>query len=91
PWMKKFGKVSTAFASGWMQIRGNRRRRGIDRGFVVSDHADWNGLLDAIAATGAERIGVTHGFSETLVRYLKERGMDAFPIRTEYEPEGEDA
>ena len=61
PWIKKFGPVSLAMASGWMQIRGLRRRKGLDRGFVLSDHADWNGLNEAIMATGAERIWLTHG------------------------------
>ncbi len=47
--MKRFGDYSDAFASGWMQLRGARRRRGVDRGFVLSDHADWPGLMSAIA------------------------------------------
>jgi putative mRNA 3-end processing factor len=61
PWMKRFGDYSDAFASGWMLLRGARRRRGVDRGFVLSDHADWPGLMQAITATQAERIIVTHG------------------------------
>ena len=56
PWLKRFGDYSDALASGWMQVRGNRRRRGLDRGFALSDHADWPGLIAAIEATGAERI-----------------------------------
>jgi putative mRNA 3-end processing factor len=86
-WLRKFGPSSLAFASGWMQIRGARRRRAVDRGFVLSDHADWEGLLSAIRATGAQRIGVTHGYSSTLVRYLTEQGMDAFVLPTHYEGE----
>ncbi|MGL5094595.1 MAG: ligase-associated DNA damage response exonuclease, partial [Planctomycetia bacterium] len=66
PWARKFGPASTAFASGWMQIRGSRRRRAVDRGFVLSDHADWPGLLTAIHETGAEKILVTHGYVATL-------------------------
>ncbi len=90
-WLKKFGKHSDAFASGWMQIRGTRRRRSIDRGFVLSDHADWPGLLSAIEATGAYRVGVTHGAVTPLVRFLKEeRSLDAFPISTRYEGEVEE-
>jgi putative mRNA 3-end processing factor len=81
PWMKRFGKASTGFASGWMQIRGNRRRRGYDRGFVVSDHADWPGLLRSIEDSGARRIYVTHGDGETLIRYLREQGRDALALR----------
>jgi putative mRNA 3-end processing factor len=85
PWMNRFGAdASVAFASGWMQVRGQRRRRGVDRGFVVSDHADWPGLLGAIEATGAEHIRVTHGSVPVLVRWLCERGLDAQAFQTEY-------
>jgi putative mRNA 3-end processing factor len=68
--------AALAFASGWMQVRGARRRPG-QRGFVLSDHADWPGLLSAVAQTGAERVIVTHGFEEPLVRWLREQGLDA--------------
>jgi putative mRNA 3-end processing factor len=85
PWMRRFGAdAQLAFASGWMQVRGNRRRGGYDRGFVLSDHADWPGLLQAIAATGAQRVIVTHGSSGTMVRYLAERGLQAESFETEY-------
>lgn len=84
PWMKRFGNYSDAFASGWMQIRGTRRRRGVDRGFVMSDHADWPGLQKAIFATGAERVFVTHGQVNVLVRWLRERGLDAQAFKTHY-------
>ena len=67
-----------------MQLRGNRRRRGLDRGFVLSDHADWPGLLAAIEATGAERIFATHGSVGPLTRYLQERGLDARVMATAY-------
>ncbi|MCX7789999.1 MAG: ligase-associated DNA damage response exonuclease [Chloroflexaceae bacterium] len=86
-WTRRFGEVSTAFASGWMRIRGARRRRAVDRGFVLSDHADWPGLLAAIAATGAERVWVTHGYSAVLARWLTEQGLDACPITTRFEGE----
>ncbi len=96
PWVKRFGDYSDAFVSGWMQIRGNRRRRGVDRGFVLSDHADWPGLLDVIRATGASRILITHGGSDALARYLGEKGFEASALATEYgnewpEPETVDA
>ena len=84
PWLKRFGDFSDAFASGWMQLRGTRRRRGLDRGFVLSDHADWPGLLEAVAATGAPRVIVTHGYVDPLVRYFAEQGLDAGAFRTEY-------
>ena len=80
PWMKRFAKASTGFASGWMQIRGNRRRRGYDRGFVASDHADWPGLLQSVADSGASRIYVTHGEGDALIRHLCELGHDARPL-----------
>ncbi|MCU1732109.1 MULTISPECIES: ligase-associated DNA damage response exonuclease [unclassified Pseudomonas] len=83
-WMRRFGDYSDAFASGWMRLRGTRRRRGVDRGFVLSDHADWPGLLWAIAETGAQRVMVTHGSVGVLVRYLSEQGLDARPFVTEY-------
>jgi putative mRNA 3-end processing factor len=81
PWMKRFAKASTGFASGWMRIRGNRRRRGYDRGFVVSDHADWPGLLRSVEDSQASRIYVTHGDGDTLIRHLRELGHDARPLR----------
>ena len=84
PWMKRFGDYSDAFASGWMQVRGTRRRRGVDRGFALSDHADWNGLQKAILATGAEKVFVTHGSVDVMVRWLGERGLDARSFKTEY-------
>jgi putative mRNA 3-end processing factor len=84
PWLKRFGDYSDALASGWMQVRGNRRRRGLDRGFALSDHADWPGLIGTIEATGAERILVTHGYMEALTRYLREKGRDARALTTAY-------
>jgi putative mRNA 3-end processing factor len=84
PWLRRFGDYADAFASGWMQIRGIRRRRSIDRGFALSDHADWPGLLEAIGATGAERVFVTHGYSDPLVRWLRERGRDAQRFETRF-------
>jgi putative mRNA 3-end processing factor len=87
PWLRKFGATSKAFASGWMQIRGARRRRALDRGFVLSDHADWNGLLETIRATGAERVWATHGYTTTLVKWLRENGRDAEALTTQFEGE----
>ena len=85
PWMRKFGAMSTGLASGWMRLRGPRRRRNFDRGFVLSDHADWDGLLEAIDATGAERVLVTHGYVDALARYLREvRSLDAAPLSTPF-------
>ncbi len=90
-WARRFGDFSDAFASGWMLLRGARRRRGVDRGFVLSDHADWPGLMSAIKATGAERIVVTHGSIPIMVRWLCQNGYDAKGFDTEYgDDEAED-
>ncbi len=86
-WLRRFGDVSVGFASGWMAIRGRRRQRGADRGFVLSDHVDWPGLLDVIRSTGCRRVLATHGYTEALCRWLNERGLDAEPLRTRYEGE----
>jgi putative mRNA 3-end processing factor len=86
-WSRKFGKSSDAFASGWMRVRGARRRRSLDRGFVMSDHADWQGLTETIAATGAERVLVTHGYTPPLVRYLTDLGIDAHALETAFSGE----
>jgi putative mRNA 3-end processing factor len=83
-WMKQLGECSTALASGWMRIRGTRRRRGVDRGFVLSDHADWPGLMDTIHATGAEEVCVTHGYIDPVVRLLREKGIDAKPLEARF-------
>lgn len=83
-WLRRFGPQSTGFASGWMMVRGARRQRAIDRGFVLSDHADWPELLTAIKSAEADTVYVTHGFSEEVVRYLKETGTDAEELKTKF-------
>jgi putative mRNA 3-end processing factor len=88
-WSRRLGAYSDAFASGWMQLRGRRRRQGVDRGFVLSDHADWPGLQRAIAATGAARVIVTHGYEAVMVRWLQQQGLEAGSFRTEYAGEGD--
>ena len=84
PWMRRFGEHRTGFCSGWMRVRGDRRRRGYDRGFVLSDHADWPSLLRTFEDTGARRILLTHGYTDAMCRFLQERGVDAAALRTEY-------
>jgi putative mRNA 3-end processing factor len=84
PWARRFGPPATGYASGWMQMRGVRRRRATDRGFVISDHADWDGLLGAIRETGAETLYLTHGYTDSFTRYLREQGHDAHVLATEY-------
>jgi len=88
-WARRFGDSSDAFASGWMQLRGARRRRSVDRGFVLSDHADWPGLQRAITATGAQRVIVTHGYEAVMVRWLTEQGLEASSFATEFGVEHE--
>ena len=89
-WMRRFGATrETAFASGWMRVRGTRRRKGFDRGFALSDHADWPALLETIEETGARRVLVTHGYSDELSRFLRERGLESDTIATGYEGEGD--
>jgi len=83
-WLRRFGSHSTGFASGWMMVRGARRQRAVDRGFVLSDHADWPELLTAIKASEAETVYVTHGFIIELVRYLNEIGINAVPLKTQF-------
>jgi DNA ligase-1 len=82
-------ELASAMASGWMTVRGGRRRQALDTGFALSDHADWPGLHAAIKATGASRVGVTHGSIGPMVRFLSERGLDAFAVQTRFMGEQE--
>lgn len=90
--IRKIPEAATAICSGWMQVRGARRWRSADAGFAMSDHADWNGLLQTVKATEAEMIHVTHGQTEVFSKYLNELGMNADVVTTEFgedEEEGE--
>lgn len=90
-WMRRFGRAGTGFASGWMRVRGTRRRRSMDRGFVLSDHVDWHDLLTTIKETGARRVLTTHGYTDTLARFLtQERDLRSEPLKTLYSGEAED-
>ena len=90
PWMKRFKAPQTGFASGWMAVRGARRRRGYERGFVLSDHADWPGLLQTVRQSGAQQVYVTHGQCDVLARYLSEvEGIASEPLSTLFEGETE--
>ena len=91
-WMRRMVPYETASASGWMAFRGARRRRAVDRGFVLSDHCDWQGLLTCIEGTGAERVICTHGYTEIFSRFLREeKGLDARTEATQYESEQADS
>jgi putative mRNA 3-end processing factor len=87
PWMRRLGTHSDAFASGLMRVRGVRRQRAYDRGFVISDHADWPALLETIRDTGASRVLATHGHADALARHLTAQGLDAGTLRTAWEGE----
>ena len=91
PWARRFGPTSSALASGWMLVRGTRRRRNIDRGFVLSDHVDWPALLTTISLTGAEQILLTHGYTSVVARWLCEHGKNATAMITHYEEERDDS
>ncbi len=86
-WAKKFSPSSTGIASGWMTMRGPRRRKSVDRGFVLSDHADWAELNRAVKETGAEKVFVTHGYTRVFAKWLNEQGYEAAEVTTEYEGE----
>jgi putative mRNA 3-end processing factor len=90
PWIKRFTPYAVGVCSGWMQVRGNVRRRNADAGFVLSDHADWKGLLDTIKETGAEKVYVTHGFQSAFSRYLNEIGIESAEVKTEFGNEEEE-
>lgn len=87
PWVRRFYPYSLGVASGWMKLRGTRRRRGADRGFVLSDHADWNELNIAIRETEAEKVYVTHGYSEIYAHWLNTQGIEAHEVKTRFEGE----
>ena len=86
-WMRRFLPYSLAVASGWMKLRGTRRRRGADRGFALSDHADWDDLNSVIRQTGAECVYVTHGYTEIFTQWLNQNGIQAHEVKTRFEGE----
>ena len=87
-WMRRFNQPEVAFASGWMAIRGIRKRRNYRHGFVISDHADWDELIRTVHETGTQRVLCTHGRSQLLVRYLNETGIPAAELSTGFDSEG---
>jgi len=89
PWIHRFHPYSLGICSGWMQVRGNLRRRNADAGFALSDHADWKGLVSAVHASGAKKVFVTHGFQSAFSRYLNESGIEAEEVKTEFGDEAE--
>lgn len=91
PWLRRFGNYSDGWASGWMRLRGARRRRAVDRGFALSDHVDWPGLLQTVRETGASRVIAQHGYAAVLARYLREQGLDAIAWDTHTDEREESA
>jgi putative mRNA 3-end processing factor len=91
PWMRRFGDAAIALASGFMRVRGERRRRSVDRGFALSDHADFPALLETIRETGTRRVLVTHGYAVPFAQRLRELGLDAEALETPYGRDQEDA
>lgn len=87
PWLRKFQPLSDGVASGWMSLRGTRRRRNVDRGFALSDHADWDELNTAVKETGAARVYVTHGYTDIFAQWLRSQGIEAHAVKTHYEGE----
>lgn len=90
PWLKRFEPYSTGYCSGWMAIRGAKNRRAVDRGFVLSDHADWNDLNNTVRATSAEKVFVTHGYTDVFARWLNEQNIEAAEVKTMYGDETEE-
>lgn len=88
-WNKRLSPKKVAFASGWMRLRGNRRRKGYERGFVISDHADWPSLIRTVKETGCRKVYFTHGNTEAIVRYLKDQGVAAYDLKMPYDTDGE--
>jgi putative mRNA 3-end processing factor len=86
-WLRQFREISLGVASGWMTLRGSRRRKNADRGFVLSDHADWKGLNAAVHGTGAEKVIATHGYSDIFSQWLRQQGLEAAAEKTAFEGE----
>lgn len=91
PWMRKLSPHATGICSGWMQVRGNQRRRNADAAFALSDHADWDGLKKAVELTGASRVFTTHGFQSAFSRYLNEHGIESQEVKTAFGEEEEES
>ena len=90
PWTKRFKNYVSGVASGWMAVRGNRRRRGTDRGFTLSDHIDWEGLNQAVEYAQPEHIYATHGFTEVTARWFQSQGYQASTVDTLYTGENDE-
>ena len=83
-WLKRFEPYSIGVCSGWMKVRGSKRRQNADSGFALSDHADWDGLLQAVKDTGCQKAYITHGYQSVFSRYLNEIGIASEEVLTEY-------
>lgn len=88
-WLNKYSPYKIAMCSGWMLLRGAKRRLNVDKGFVLSDHADWQGLNDAVSSSEATKVLVTHGYTDVFSQWLNEKGIESYPLKTEFEGEVE--
>ncbi|MDR2283918.1 MAG: ligase-associated DNA damage response exonuclease [Sphingobacterium sp.] len=92
PWLRKLKPYREAMCSGWMQLRGARRRRSVDKGFPLSDHCDWRQLNDAVIGTGAQKVYLTHGYEDNFSRWISENyALEAFVLKTLYNDGMEEA
>ncbi len=89
-WARRFPDPVPAFASGWMTIRQRAKQRGVELPLIISDHSDWDELIDTIAAIAPGEVWVTHGREEALVRWCELAGIRARPLHlVGYEDEGD--
>jgi putative mRNA 3-end processing factor len=75
PWARRLADPVTCAASGWMTVRQRAKLRGVELPLIVSDHADWDELLQTIEEVRAPEIWVTHGRDDALVHVLSLRGI----------------
>ena len=76
-WARRLPDPLPGMASGWMQVRGRARQRGVELPLVISDHADWDDLLATARDVQAEEVWITHGREEALAHALESRGIRA--------------
>lgn len=88
-WSRRFKEPVTAMASGWMRVRQRAKQSGIELPLIISDHADWDELLQTIDDVDAPEIWVTHGREEALVHVAAQKGKHARALHlVGYEDEG---
>jgi putative mRNA 3-end processing factor len=89
-WARRFPDPVSCFASGWMRVRQRAKQRGVELPIILSDHADWDELIETITAISPSEVWVTHGREEALVRWCELNGIRARPLHlVGYEDEAE--